>query len=78
MPPSWRKAILLALQDNESYLDNVSDDTLQLVVEAIAERVPWFPRVLTIDKKEWVYRELALIREDLSAQKKTHDSSGDS
>jgi hypothetical protein len=69
IPNSWKKAIVEEFKGNAALLENVSDDMLALFVEAMTEEVGvWFARVLTVDKKDWLLRELQHIRQDLESK----------
>jgi len=68
IPASWRKAICMEFKDSAPLLQNVSDDQLALFVEAITDELPWFARVVSVDKKDWLLNELALIRKDLEGK----------
>jgi hypothetical protein len=65
MPQPWREALLQGLSSQTSSIGQIDDDTVRLLVEAITEELPWFPRVVTWEKRQWLINELELIRRDL-------------
>jgi hypothetical protein len=73
LPAAWKKAIVEQFKPYASSLNDVNDGMLALFVEAITDEVPWFARVVTVDKKGWLLTELAYIKKDLEEALK-HDS----
>jgi len=65
MPAPWKRAMLEQFEGYESYFDNIDYDLLLIFIEAITDEAEWFPRVVSVDKKDWLHNELVLIREDL-------------
>lgn len=68
LPAAWRKAIVEQFKPYASSLD-IDDGMLALFVEAMTDEIPWFARVVTVDKKGWLLREIQYIKEDLESRK---------
>jgi hypothetical protein len=67
MPQPWKEAVLQGFGPHSATIGEIDDDTLALLVESISEELPWFPRIVTYDKRQWLKNELELIRKDLQA-----------
>jgi len=67
MPQPWKETVLQGLSSQASSIGQIDEDTITLLVEAITEELPWFPKVVTWEKRAWLLRELELIRKDVEA-----------
>ena len=74
MPAEWKREFLADVaKDARGFdfaeLDGLDTVTLNLamalIVEAISEDAPWFAQVITLEKKGWLLKELALVRKDV-------------
>lgn len=70
MPKAWKKLLRQELAPNVSRVENIDDDTLMLLIEAISEEIPWFAEVVTIEKKPWLRNELELALRDVASQER--------
>jgi hypothetical protein len=67
MPQPWKEAVLQGLGPEASSIGQIDEDTLSLLVEAISEELPWFAKIVTYEKRQWLKNEVELIRKDLQA-----------
>jgi hypothetical protein len=67
LPKAWKKLIVQELAPHVSQVENIDEDTVTLLVEAISEEIPWFAEVVTWERRSWLLKEFELALKDVKA-----------